>query len=178
MIKRKYLSLAALAIIVFATACDKIKDFGDTNVDPNGVSTPIPSAIFTNVSAGIPGTATQTRGGYYAQFFSETQYSDASLYSLPQLDFAGIYTGSLYDLQNIININSSNNLTQASRILKAYIFWTVTDRWGDVPYSEALKGGSVPTPVYDKQEDIYKGFRGLYKRQLRREPLTYLEFIV
>jgi hypothetical protein len=157
MIKRKYLSLAALAIIVFASACDKLKDFGDTNVDPNGVSTPIPSAIFTNVSSGIPGTATQTRGGYYAQYFSETQYSDASLYSLPQLDFAGIYTGSLYDLQNIININSSNNLSQASRILKAYIFWTVTDRWGDVPYSEALKGGAVPTPVYDKQEDIYKG---------------------
>lgn len=155
--KRKFLSLAAVALMVIASSCDKLKDFDDTNVNPGGVSKPILSALFTNVEAGLPATATQTRPGYYAQIFSETQYSDASLYSIPQLEFSGIYSGSLFDLQNIINTNESNNLTQASRILKAYIFWTVTDRWGDVPYSEALKGASVPTPVYDKQEDIYKG---------------------
>ena len=51
----------------------------------------------------------------------------------------------------------ATTLPRLPRILKAYIFWTVTDRWGDVPYSEALQGGSKPTPVYDKQEDIYKG---------------------
>jgi hypothetical protein len=155
--KRKFLSLAALALVVLASSCDKLKDFDDTNVNPSGVSKPILSALFTNVSAGMSGYATDTRGGYYSQLFSETQYSDASLYSIPQLSFTGIYSGTLYDLQNIINTNESNNLTQASKILQSYIFWTVTDRWGDVPYSEALKGGSVPTPVYDKQEDIYKG---------------------
>ncbi|MES2646639.1 MAG: SusD/RagB family nutrient-binding outer membrane lipoprotein [Bacteroidota bacterium] len=155
--KRKILSLAAMAVLVFASSCNKLEDFGDTNVNPNGVSKPILSALFTNVSVGIPGFATQTRGGYYAQFFSETQYSDASLYAIPQLSFTGLYSGSLYDLQNIININESNNLTQAARILKSYIFWTITDSWGDVPYSQALQGGAVPNPVYDKQEDIYKG---------------------
>lgn len=154
--KRKFLSLAAVAFMVIASSCDKLKDFDDTNVNPGGVSNPILSALFTNVESGLSGTATQTRPGYYAQIFSETQYSDASLYSIPQLEFSGIYTGALFDLQNIINTNENNNLTQASRILKAYIFWTVTDRWGDVPYSEALKGASFPTPVFDKQEDIYK----------------------
>ncbi|CAN5806662.1 SusD/RagB family nutrient-binding outer membrane lipoprotein [soil metagenome] len=163
MTKRKFLSFAALALLVFASSCDKLKDFDDTNVNPGGVSKPILSALFTNVSAGMSGYATDTRGGYYSQLFSETQYSDASLYSIPQLSFSGIYSGALYDLQNIININESNNLTQASRILQSYIFWTVTDRWGDVPYSEALKGGGVPTPVYDKQEDIYKGILATLK---------------
>jgi hypothetical protein len=37
----------------------------------------------------------------------------------------------------------------------------VTDSWGDIPYSEALKGDSVGsslTPTYDKQQDIYTDF--------------------
>jgi hypothetical protein len=46
-------------------------------------------------------------------------------------------------------------MTQVARILKAYIFSTITDRWGDVPYSQALKGDK--TPSFDKQEDIYRG---------------------
>jgi hypothetical protein len=46
-------------------------------------------------------------------------------------------------------------MTQVARILKAYIFSTITDRWGDVPYSQALKGDK--NPGFDKQEDIYRG---------------------
>jgi len=41
--------------------------------------------------------------------------------------------------------------------LQQYIFWTITDRWGDVPYSEALLGVKNANPKYDRQEDIYKG---------------------
>jgi hypothetical protein len=74
--------------------------------------------------------------------------------------------GSIYDLQNIININSdpataayaalngSNaNQIAVARILKAYRFSQLTDRYGDMPYSEALKGN--PQPKYDTQESIY-----------------------
>lgn len=31
----------------------------------------------------------------------------------------------------------------------------MTDRWGDIPYSQALKGKEAFSPVYDKQQDIY-----------------------
>ena len=132
-----------------------MKDFGDTNVNPNGTTSPILAALLTNVEAGIGGYATQTRGALYGQYLSETQYTDVSLYSLPQVDFQGEYSGSLFDLQNIINTNSSTNMTAVARILKAYIFWTLTDRWGDIPYTEALTGKS--TPKYDTQETVYKG---------------------
>jgi hypothetical protein len=148
-------SLILLVPALFvATGCEKIKDFGDTNVNPSGVTSPILAALLTNVEAGLAGNAAQTRGGLYCQYLSETQYPDVQLYSLPQLEFQFEYSGSLYDLQNIINTNSSTNMTAVARILKAYIFWTITDRWGDVPYSEALQG---KTPKYDTQETIYKG---------------------
>jgi hypothetical protein len=39
--------------------------------------------------------------------------------------------------------------------MKAYFFWHITDRWGDVPFTQALKGNENFTPVYDKQELIY-----------------------
>jgi hypothetical protein len=141
--------------LAMATGCSKFEDFGDTNVNPGGTNDPILSALLTNVEAGLGGYAAQTRGGYYCQYFSETQYSDASLYALPQLGFTGNYSGSLYDMQNIILKNTSNNMSAVARIVKSYIFWTLTDSWGDVPYSESLQGNG--TPKYDSQEEIYKG---------------------
>jgi len=150
----KYFLLLMLPATLLTTGCDKMKDFGDTNVNPNGVPSPILSALLTNAEAAIAGYASQTRGGLYSQFLSETQYTDVSLYSLPQVDFGGEYSGTLFDLQNIIITNESANMTAVARILKAYIFWTITDRWGDIPYSEALQGKK---PKYDTQETVYKG---------------------
>src|SRR5687767_16012215 len=97
--------------------------------------------------------AAGTRGGLYAQMFSETQYTETSLYAEPKIDFDGIYSGPLMDLQNIIDYNSdpetaakaaangsNKNQIATARILKAYYYWILTDQYGDIPYSEALKG--------------------------------------
>ncbi len=149
--------LLALPMLSIIGACNKLKDFGDTNDNPAVTSQPTVAALLTGVESGLSGNAANTTAGLFCQYFSETQYPGAGLYqaSSLQADFTGYYSGPLMDLQNIININSSNNQSAVARILKAYIFWIVTDRWGEVPYSEALKGNG--TPVYDTQESIYKG---------------------
>jgi hypothetical protein len=151
---KKLMAVGAMACVI-ATSCSKLEDFGSTNDNPNATTTPIISALLTNVESGIAGYASQTRGGLYCQFFSETQYTDVSLYSLPQINMDGEYAGTLYDLQNIINTKQVNNMSQVSRILKSYIFWTMTDRFGDIPYTEALSGN--PTPKYDDQKVVYEG---------------------
>ena len=43
-----------------------------------------------------------------------------------------------------------------ARIMKAHNFQILVDVYGNVPYSQALKGGGNPTPAYDKGLDIYK----------------------
>ncbi|WP_160712442.1 SusD/RagB family nutrient-binding outer membrane lipoprotein [Chitinophaga solisilvae] len=43
-----------------------------------------------------------------------------------------------------------------AQVLMAYNLAVVTDVWGQVPYSEALRGLEIPQPKYDKQQDIYK----------------------
>jgi len=155
---KKNLIYVSLSLLLLGTSgCEKLEDFGNTNLDPAATTQPVIQALLTNAQASIGGYAAQTRGGLYAQYFSETQYTDVSLYSTPQLAFTGNYSGILTDLQIIRNVNSSNNMSQVAKILQQYVFWTVTDSWGDVPYSEALQGASNTTPKYDKQEDIYKG---------------------
>jgi hypothetical protein len=165
-------TLAATVLAGFSLVgpgCNKVKDFGDTNVNPGSTSTPVTAALLTNVEAGLGGYATSIQPGQYAQYFSETQYPGTSLYTAPILSFSGLYSGDLYDLQNIINQNqdpatkgivsaSGSNVNQiaVARILKAYIFWTITDRWGDIPYSEALKGTENKLPKYDTQKAIYE----------------------
>jgi len=163
--KNKLVALALSSVVLFG--CSKsIDDFGDMNVNPNSTPIPVTSALLTNVLSGIGGTASGITPGYYCQYFAQTQYTDESRYTPPQSDFDGFYSGVLNDLQNIINVNSdakykdlaalngSNaNQIAIARILKAYYFWIVTDYWGDVPYTQALKGNS--DIAYDKQSAIY-----------------------
>jgi hypothetical protein len=168
LIKYKSRILAAVIglTVIAAPGCKKIDEFGDLNQNPGRTTEPITSALLTNVLAGIGGTAANTRGGLYAQQFSETQYTETSLYAEPKVDFDGTYSGPLNDLQNIINYNSdpataakaaangsNKNQIAVARILKAYYFWILTDQYGDIPYSEALKGEG--NTKFDTQQSIY-----------------------
>ena len=149
-------------------SCSKIRDFGGINSNPNQTTEPVTKALLTNVLAGIGntvwGNGITINAGLFAQYFSETQYTDASRYAFTAPNWGGYYAGAMNDLQNIINYNISNpgkagengdneNQIAIARILKTYYYWIVTDTWGDLPYFEALKGdGAIP---YDSQEDVY-----------------------
>ncbi len=173
---KRYYLMAAVGMACINTGCEKLKDFGDINTNPNGTTTILTSMLITNVESQLgdgltsfaPG-GTTVQPGFYCQYFAEPTYPNASLYSLPRINSSAIYSGVLMDCQVIINRNtdpataeaasqSGSNASQTAlaRVLKAYIYWTVTDRWGDVPYAEALKGEKFLTPKYDLQEDIYK----------------------
>ena len=163
--------LGLAAIMTGNESCKKV-DFGNINQNPNQTTEPITSALLTNVLAGLYTSGYDVGGmrtvaGYYAQYFSQTQYTESSRYSPTTTNIDGYYVTSLNDLQMIINYNtdeknkgnaaangSNNNQIATARILKAYLFWALTDMWGDIPYSEALKGNG--SPKYDKQQDIYK----------------------
>jgi len=146
-------AVAAIGLIAVGSSCNKISSFGDTNSNPNVITAPVPYALLTNVEWQLGGFASNVRAAITCQYFSEAEYPGIGQYSIPQVDFAGTYTGLLNGLQTVINTNTSTNAEIATaRILKAYIFWTLTDRYGPIPYAEALK---AVTPRYSKQEDIY-----------------------
>jgi Starch-binding associating with outer membrane len=161
---KKIIYISLMTIIVSVPGCTKLKDFGNTNSNPATTSIPVTEALLTSVLSNL---GTIGNAGYYCQYFSETSYPKASLYSSNSSSPMNIYSGILYDIQNIINTNSNEatkvfaqdygeneNQIAISRILKAYIFWTITNSWGDVPYSDALK--EDPNVKYDSQESLYK----------------------
>jgi len=171
--KKLYIYAFAGLFFLGLEGCKKLDTFGDTNTDPANTTKPVIGALLASATAAIgtipsvsvaadtniakPVIQGSAVPGYYAQYFSETQYPDASLYSLQQTSFTPYYSTLLNDLQVIINSKENNNMTQVSKIMQQYVYWTITDRWGDVPYTEALQGLANLHPKYDKQEDIYKG---------------------
>ena len=181
------IAFIGLATVLINIGCNKIDQFGSTNVNPNGATQPITGALLTNVEAQVGHINAIDNffnfGALYSQYSTQTQYGDKGRYGIPQVEYSmtaynesgtgttiGLYSGPMADCQTIINKNtdpataafagqSGSNVNQIAiaKILKSYIIWTVTDRWGDVPYSEALTANITNnvTPKYDAQKDIY-----------------------
>lgn len=167
--KRIKLFISAVALL-FMIACDPA-DFGDLNVDPTKVSVASTKSLLTSALQSLPGTAFgNNTSNFYVQYLSEGPYPAASLYATVNFDWAAFYNGPMENLQTIIDYNNTNNPNAdegvngakvnqiaVARILKAYYFWWLTDRYGDLPYSESLQGSLNYYPVYDLQKDVYYG---------------------
>ena len=156
-----------ISAILIINNCD---DFGSINIDPNNPSEVQTDLLLTHVLthfSDIIGSRTPT---LYVQHLAETQYNEDSRYQSTNFSFAWYYTYPLMDLQTIINVNSDDatkvdatlgnkgsnaNQIAVARILKAYFYQSMTDRWGYLPYSEALEGKLNFNPAYDTQEFIY-----------------------
>lgn len=151
--------------LLFSSACG---DFGDMNVDPNRPTQPLTSALLTDAQRSMSSVIGAADPVLYVQHLSQTQYTEASRYQTVNFDFNAWYSGPLVNLQRIIELNtdeetrnnvlangSNANQIAAARIMKAYYFHFMTDRWGMLPYSESLQGRQNFTPGYDTQEEIY-----------------------
>lgn len=149
----------ALAVLLLA-GCKKFDD--DINIDPNLPSQASGTQLIANAQLFLPGLSSSPQGEFMAQFLAETQYPGASTYPEGETSFYGLYQGPLMNLEAVLTAKNLTTLDgpianqiAVAKILKAYFFWHITDRWGDVPFTEALKGSADFTPKYDTQEFIY-----------------------
>jgi hypothetical protein len=161
----KYIFPAILGMSI-VTSCDEKLD--DINKDPNNSTKANASATLTS---GI---------GYYAvaidAFYNEVdalfaQYVaggpgvaliDDERYFVQNADYNNewglSYNQALTDLKYTIN-NGNEAQSAAADILSVHIWQILVDHFGDIPYSEALRGtqdqGGILTPAYDGAESIY-----------------------
>ena len=146
-------------------------DFDDINVNPNNPVKVSPSTLLSSSLRSLSSGLGHSAPLLYAQHFSETQYTEGSRYQTVNFDFNGWYTGPLANLQHIIDLNtddatkadalsggSNANQIAVARILKVYYYNILTDRWGPIPYTQALQGRELFKPAYDSQETIYNSF--------------------
>lgn len=157
--KKLYITLLAGFLAGSCSTFDK-----DINIDPNNPSEASAGQLIANASLALQDVSHSLSGQFLAQYLAEVEYQDASLYPVASTSFYGWYQGPLMNLQAVLDKSLGTPNQQAvARILKGFYFWHITDRWGDVPYSEALKGTENLTPAYDTQQSVYNGVIGMLK---------------
>jgi hypothetical protein len=116
----------------------------------------------------IPSLVSGVNPTLLVQQVSEITYNDDSCYETIQWNFDGFYTGPLMDLQTVINLNTTDPASYSSsgsagmqmgvaHLLQVFMYQKMTDRWGAIPYSEALQGVDNLKPKFDDQKDVYMG---------------------
>jgi hypothetical protein len=165
---KKYKSILLSPLVAFLlTSCDP-GEFGDINVNPNNPASANTSALLTGAQLTFGTIATDVVPAKYAQQLADVTYIEESRYKTINWSYNGWYSGPLNTYSKIIETNtapdtkvsaaangSNANQIAIARISKAATFLWITDRWGDIPYTQALKGKENFSPSFDKQQDIY-----------------------
>jgi SusD/RagB-like outer membrane lipoprotein len=165
--RRLYAAGIGTALLVGAAACDTNK-LTDVNRNPNSPTDAPSTALFTDAvrSAGVnwlDGVGLP-RYDFLSQHLAEVQYPDNDGYlrlraANTSALFNASYNGELQDLELVTQRGLAANqagLYGPAMVMKSWEFGTITDTWGDVPYSEAFKAGDlVLSPTYDTQQAIY-----------------------
>ena len=162
--KLKFLYLFAL-IAVVGFGCRK--SFLDINTNPNSVPTATPSVVFTNA---LNTTTTNMMSANETGSYWAGQWTQSNSYILSPETFAynftdgnfnyfdGIYDN-LQDYQYVINNSPGSGqkyLSGPSKVMKAYLFGALVDMYGNIPYTDALKGLNSLAPKFDDQKAIYE----------------------
>jgi hypothetical protein len=152
-----FLSFSLLTLV----GCDK--GFADKNINPYALNNIDPAVLFTNAQR-------TTSSGYWEgeqtvvqQFVNAYNLGATAGFNFNEdnnnynpVRWNDNYPNSIKLLVQIINLTKENpaksNLYNMSRIWKAYIFMTMADTYGDVPYSEAGRA-YLDTNYYPKYDD-------------------------
>jgi len=158
--KRKYIQiLSTVAAVLTVSACSL-----NINKDPYAVTTLDFAQVLTAAEYEVG--ATFAAGNYLNSNFSSyvhqtvsrevDNYSLVANYSTLGNTWAQAYRYAIKNCDVIISQGDADGnviYSGIARVLRAHVYMTMVDLWGDIPYSEANAG--VETPKCDKSEDIY-----------------------
>ena len=182
--KYKTKLLSALVAVFMLSGCGDMFDL-DINVDPNNPTQAAPDLLLSsaqvNTAFTLHGLSDNSLGfmGIIASFDS---------WNIGQSSFngtwRGTYSNQLKDLEGIIAANEgptgSPQYLGIAKLLKAFIYANMVDYFGDIPYTEALKGDAaeaIKAPKFDDDQTIYNDLLRLIDEGLAnvtdpRRPVT------
>lgn len=162
-----YITVLAVTGGIFLTGCTG--SFDEINTDPDR---PTPDQVpNTNVLAFCERYASSAlfdswfdlnESCGFAGQVAKMQYTEEGYYNFrPNVNNNSWYycyrlLGNLQGIIDKATVGEEVNMAAAADIFYCQIMQITTDRWGDVPYTEALKyDQGIKTPAYDTQESIY-----------------------
>ena len=179
--KKIYVILTSILVAtLFVASCNKIKDFGDVNLDPNKPSTPFTTYFFTEACKYVQqfvlrdatngydpwqqewaGYLSESKNNQYGPLSTTSYFSSSTLYLRPIKNLQYIIElnsdEETADKTNVLALGSNANQIAVATTLQSFYFMTISDIQGPVILTEALKGASEDnwTPKYDTQEEAY-----------------------
>lgn len=164
----KIITILFLSLLV-SVGCDS--DFEEINKDPNNpVAVPsdllIPGIVRSAQNNSYSTFVGGDMGACWAQHFAKVQYNDEARYIPRQGTISGQWNNWYEDviadadaMYNIATEEGNNNMMGVGLALQAYGFAFLTDVYGAIPFTEAIKAGTegIITPVYDSQDVVYAG---------------------
>ena len=163
--KLNKLYIAAFLVLV-GTGCKK--DYLDVNTNPNSLPTATPAFVIANamnVSAAnmvAPNEVGMFWSGHWTQsngyIISTTLFSYA--FTNGDFNYWDNTYDNLYDYQYVIDNASKYSqdyLKGPAKVMKAFNYQKLVDLYGNIPFSEALKGVGNLAPKFDDQKAVYEG---------------------
>ena len=163
--------LIAATLTTAATGCES---FLDINQNPNQPTTQTPDALLasalTTTAANYMGGGTNYNTyasfatGYWGKTGTVSGFTEEQTYNYSNTYYQALFNNTYDNLNNYELIQRQGMTTgypyhaAIARIMKVYNYLLLVDEYGDIPYTQALKGIANTTPVYDKAADIYKDF--------------------
>ncbi len=163
--KNNIFKFLSISLILTVSSCSE--GWLDINTNPNSLPTATPSFVFTNAlnTSSTNIINFNELGSYWAGLWTQSSsyiLSPAQFgYQFTNGDFNywdGIYDN-LQDYQYVINNADATDqkyFKGPAKIMKAYLFQALVDMYGDIPYTDALKGVEQLAPKLDNQKTVYE----------------------
>lgn len=159
-------ALIAMAGLSFQS-CEKLSSINENPNEPSNVDAGV---LFTEgVRSSVNTSVTQSYllGNVASQLASKTLRAEVGEYSwnaFPNTwnqNYASL--GNLIEAERVAADAGNAQMEGAAKVMKSWVFSTLTLAYGDIPYSEAITGSTDANwfPAYDSQEDIITGTNGL-----------------
>lgn len=150
--------LCCLCLMLGMASCENLVE---VNVDPNNASTTHPQALLTKVQWDAFNTWRGTSPLYTLKMIVQTDGENANqIYNWQRggYDQYGQLRNVTKMMQEAEAIGERNYVA-LGKFFRAYYFYYLTLSFGDIPYSEALRGESeeIYLPKYDEQKQVFQG---------------------
>lgn len=148
-----------LIFIFFTLVCFSCEDFDTLTKDPNRPTEVHPSLLLTNIEVSTFNEVS-TSAAYACRYHVFTDgYSTSQHFGWQRAGFGGYNT--LLQVYKMMEEAGKKNLDiyiALAKFFRAYHLTGMTLTFGDIPYTEALRGDEdLYKPRYDAQEDVYLG---------------------
>ena len=152
----KYPFLVLILIIIGSCTTD---NFQELNNDPNR-PTSAPAALILNGALldlfEAPWSLTHRWNQYWLcnyNYYGNQEYNWTTNFGF---DFYSLKnTQKMVEENAKTGANPVNVYSAMNKFLKAYFGYRMTMRFGDIPFSEALKGAELTAPKYDAQKQVF-----------------------